>query len=252
MLREPPVPIELSAYIDGKVTDVTKEREVIIETNGCLIQGIFGVGGEAVGILRMLAKSPDQVIDEKDIPSDVAGQVLVGGALITLAGIKKAIKECAAGFVSGGFSNQDLKLLLGYEQGVAITGTEQIGITLVLTEGFGSITMAETTFKLLQRQAGRNTSINGATQIRAGVIRPEVVIPHSDQSTESVHTIKGLEIGDVVRVIREPHFGKIGKVVELPSELQVLESEAKVRVMKVELNGQVVMVPRANVEVIEN
>ncbi len=251
MLREPPIPIELSAYIDGTVTSVTKEREVTVETNGCLIQGIFGIGGEAVGVLKMIANDPGDKIDEAQIPNDCNGQILVGGALATLAAVRKAIKAHAVGFVTGGFANQDLKELLGYEQGVAITGTEQIGLTLVLTEGFGSITMADRTFQLLKKFAGKKTSINGATQIRAGVIRPEVVIPHSEKSVESVHVLKGLEPGDIVRVIREPHFGKIGKVVELPSELQVLESEAKVRVMKVELNGVVVMVPRANVEVIE-
>ena len=60
MLREPPIPIELSAYVDGVVTEVTPDREVFIETHGCLIQGIFGIGGEAVGTLRMIAKSPSE------------------------------------------------------------------------------------------------------------------------------------------------------------------------------------------------
>ncbi len=251
MLREPPIPIEMTAYVDGKVTNVTSDREVTIETNGCLIQGIFGIGGEAVGELLLIAKSPADVIDSAQIPANAKGKILVGGGLATLAAVRQAIKSGATGFVSGGFDNQDLKELLGYEQGVAITGTEQIGLTLILTEGFGSITMADRTFQLLKAFQGRKTSINGATQIRAGVIRPEVVIPHTDKGTESVYVLKGLEPGDVVRVIREPHFGKIGKVVELPAELQVLESEAKVRVMKVELDGVVVMVPRANVEVIE-
>ena len=142
--------------------------------------------------------------------------------------------------------------MLGYEQGVAITGTEQIGITLVLTEGFGSITMAQRTFDLLTKYAGRKTSINGATQIRAGVIRPEVIVPHTEAAIETVQVIKGLEPGDIVRVIREPYFGKIGSIVDLPPELQVLESEAKVRVMRVDINGEVVLIPRANVEVIES
>ncbi|MDK9698844.1 MAG: hypothetical protein OEM52_01660 [bacterium] len=252
MLREPPVPIELAAYVDGLVTEVTPDREVTIETHGVFIQGIFGIGGEAVGNLRMIAKDPTDVTEVKDIPSDAKGQVLVGGAYASLATVRKAIEVGAAGLVIGGFSNSDLKELLGYEQGVAITGTEQIGITLILTEGFGNIAMADPTFKLFTKYNGRKASINGATQIRAGVIRPEVVIPHSEKAVESIHTVKGLEIGDVIRVIREPYFGQIGKVVSLPPELQVLESEAKVRVMVVELKGKHATVPRANVEVIES
>ena len=79
--------------------------------------------------------------------------------------------------MTGGFDYDDIKALLGYEVGVAITGNEELGLTLVVTEGFGEIQMAPGTFALLKKHAGRRASINGATQIRAGVIRPEVVSP---------------------------------------------------------------------------
>ena len=48
--------------------------------------------------------------------------------------------------------------------GVAITGTEHVGFTLILTEGFGTIPMAQKTFKLLSAHAGEKASISGATQ----------------------------------------------------------------------------------------
>ena len=55
------------------------------------------------------------------------------------------------------------------------------------------------------------------------------------------------EIGDV-----RTNFGAIGKVHSLPVELQQLESESMVRVVNIELDeGNVVTVPRANVEIIE-
>ncbi|HDD69413.1 MAG TPA: hypothetical protein ENG61_03545, partial [Candidatus Korarchaeota archaeon] len=58
--------------------------------------------------------------------------------------------------------------------------------------------------------------------------------------------------GTLVRIIREPYFGQIGRVVSLPIELQVIETESKVRVAEVELEGgKRVVVPRANLEIIE-
>ena len=48
-----------------------------------------------------------------------------------------------------------------------------------LAEGFGAIAMAERTFKLLAQHEGMPAAVNGTTQIRAGVIRPEIVIPLS-------------------------------------------------------------------------
>jgi len=114
--------------------------------------------------------------------------------------------------------------------------------------------MANQTFELLKERAGMKTSINGATQIRAGVVRPEIVIPlEKPTSVEAIDEESTyIDIGTSIRVIREPYFGKLGQVTDLPVELQSLETEAKVRVLEVELEaGQKVILPRANVEIIE-
>ncbi len=59
-----------------------------------------------------------------------------------------------------------------------------------------------------------------------------------------------LEIGTNIRVIREPYFGRLGTVTELPSQLMTVESETEVRVLKAKLDdGREVVVPRANVEI---
>jgi hypothetical protein len=61
-----------------------------------------------------------------------------------------------------------------------------------------------------------------------------------------------MTVGSPVRVIRMPHFGSLGEVVDLPPELQTVESEAKVRVLRVRFpDGTVETLPRANVEMIE-
>jgi hypothetical protein len=255
IFREPPQPVQINAYLDGTVTEVYQKEGIQIETRGSFIQGIFGVGGETFGIIHLMVDSPDKVLDESLINGDLKGKILVGGSYVTLAAIRKAVKAGAKGVVAGGFSNQELKQLLGYEQGVAITGTEEIGLTLIVTEGFGKINMAHKTFDLLGRNQSLKASMSGATQIRAGVIRPEIIIAHPDEKavSEAIEEVKGLEKGDIVRIIREPYFGKLGKVTDLPPELQELETEAKVRVLQVELeNGDKVILPRANVERIED
>ncbi|HAI20592.1 MAG TPA: hypothetical protein DCM14_01610, partial [Clostridiales bacterium UBA8153] len=63
---------------------------------------------------------------------------------------------------------------------------------------------------------------------------------------------EGLMPGTSIRIIREPYFGMLAEVVELPPELTKIETEARVRILKARLrNGTVVVVPRANVEIIE-
>ena len=255
IFRDPPVPVEIEAYIEGRVTEIFPNEGVEVQAVGSFIQGIFGIGGETSGDIRMIANSPDEVIDESKIPSSCKREILVGGSFATYEAVKKAIAGGAAALVVGGFDSLDLKKLLGYEQGVAITGGEQIGVTLVLTEGFGKITMARRTFDLLQCNQGHKASVSGATQIRAGVMRPEIIIAKKDVPHHAGHTHEpaGLELGDLVRIIREPWFGQIGTVTELPPELTALDTEAKVRVLKVQLetSREVVTLPRANIEKIE-
>ena len=105
------------------------------------------------------------------------GCVVVGGARMTLEAIERARSVGAAAIVSGGIDDADLETFLGYNLGVAITGSEKIGLTVIITEGFGEIAMAERTFALLAKHQGADVAVNGATQIRAGVMRPEMVIP---------------------------------------------------------------------------
>ena len=62
-----------------------------------------------------------------------------------------------------------------------------------------------------------------------------------------------LTIGTPIRVIREPYFGALGEVSGLPPELVKVESETLVRVLEAKLqDGRKVVVPRANVEIIES
>ncbi len=258
ILREPPVPVEVKAYTDGTVTEIALNEGVTVETYGTYIQGIFGVGGETIGSLTVAVSSPSDGLTAERILPEHRDHILVGGSLVTTDAIQKAIQQGVKGIIAGGIDDADLRELLGYELGVAITGSEEIGITLVITEGFGSIAMAEQTFTLLKTREGMKTSINGATQIRAGVVRPEILIPLAPETSKTASdaeddTAKGLlEIGSSVRIIREPYFGKLGRVAELPVELQNLETEAQVRVLRVELeNGQRTTLPRANVEAIE-
>jgi len=253
ILREPPIPVEVTAYIDGTITEVYPEEGVEIETTGAFIQGIFGIGGERYGEIHLAVTAADQVLEASSLKGDLKGKILIAGRRVTLDAYKKASELGAVAIVAGGFENFDLKKLLGYEQGVAITGQEDIATTLILTEGFGDIAMAARTFDLLKANEGRGASVSGATQIRAGVIRPEVIIPMVGVGTVTDGNPKAglLETGDIVRVIREPYFGKLVKVTALPHELQELESGAKVRVLEADLNGKTVILPRANVEMIE-
>jgi hypothetical protein len=250
VFREPPVPVEVTAYVDGTVVEVIPGEGVVVETTAALVQGIFGLAGEVHATIVAVARTPDQVLDADAFLPAHAGHVVLGGARVTLAGMRRAMELGVAAVVCGGIAYQDVRELLGYDVGVAVTGNEALATTLVVTEGFGDIAMAGATFDLLRSLSGRMASVCGATQIRAGVIRPEVVVPDAGDGEAVTHG-GGLEIGAPVRCIRAPYFGRIGTVAALPVALVDMPSETRVRVLEVDLGGEIIVVPRANVEVIE-
>ena len=252
LLREPPLPIVVAAYLAGTVVEEIPGEGVVVEAEGAFVQGIFGLTGETHAPLRTIARSPDQTVDVGDIPDDATGHILVAGGLLTLDALRRCFEVRAAGVVTGGFAYADIHELLGADIGVAVTGQENLPTTLVVTEGFGRIPMARATFELLASHAGEAASMNGATQIRAGVIRPEIVVPHRNDKSQTVTPALGLSVGAAVRCIRTPYFGRIGEVVALPPDLRALPSETRVRVVEVRFaDGGMATVARANVEVIE-
>jgi len=258
LIRESPVPLEIDAYIPGQAVEIMPKEGAAIETPAAFIQGIFGVGGERKGDLMIVAKSPEEALTDKQLGPECKGKIVVGGARITYEALQRAIQLGVKGIVEGGISDYDLTRFLGFKIGVAITGQEDIPLTLIITEGFGEMAMSSKTFNLLKEFDKKPVSINGATQIRAGVLRPEIVIPREVSKEElscfddAVFLEKGLLPGTQVRIIREPYFGALGVVSELPVQLQTIETESDVRVLEVDLtDGRKVVVPRANVEIIE-
>lgn len=254
LVRGLPIPVEIDAYVPGKVVDVLPGEGAVIETNAAFIQGIFGIGGETHGKIMMVARSPDEELMPDKITAEDKGAVLVGGSLVTLEALRKGAEVGVSCIVAGGVTHRDVTAFMGEEIGVAITGQEEVGLTLIITEGFGKMTMSQRTFGLLKRFEGYMACANGATQIRAGVLRPEIVIPHEEnlEQVSGDELAAGMVPGTPVRIIRLPYFGTIGEVASLPVELQKVESGSYVRVLTVELDdGRVVSVPRANVEIIE-
>ncbi len=177
LIRGKPIPIELKAHIPGKVVSIIPSEGVVVECKAALIQGMFGIGGESVGQLAIAVDKPGEALTTELIEDKHKGKVVIGGSFATIDALRKAVRIGVNGIVVGGVDQKDLTDFLGYEIGMGITGKEKTDLTLIITEGFGVHPMKEGTFNLLKSHEGKQACIDGSTQIRARMLRPEMILP---------------------------------------------------------------------------
>ena len=251
IISELPLPVEIDSYIPGEVGEIIEKEGVVIKSKGTFIQGIIGIGGEKKGLIKLIEKDN---VKSNDITDEHQNCILILKSSLNLDLYNRAIEIGVNGIVCGGIDYITLTSILGRPLGVAITGMEEV-TTIVVTEGFGNVLKAERTFSLFIKNQDKFSSINGATQIRAGVLRPEIFI---GSNMDSISDVKNFDEDDLVislnsqvRIIREPYFGEIGVVVDLPAELEKINTETMSRIAVVEFgNGNRERIPRANLEVI--
>src|SRR3989454_5354057 len=81
ILREPPRPVELFAYLDGTVAEVLPGQGARVETTCAFIQGIFGIGGGTWGTPGLGGASPGEGGEAGRFTSAHGGKEVGGGGL---------------------------------------------------------------------------------------------------------------------------------------------------------------------------
>lgn len=233
--------LELRAHIKGQVTNVMPNRGVVISATGALIQAIWGSGGEAEGILKVVVDGPQKPLRSRAIDVSCHGTIVIGGCILEEAVLAQAVEAKVRGMIVGGADATQMDTL------------QSLPFPVLITEGFGTLTMSQPTFSLLHTNMGREAMLSADTRTRWGATRPEILIPlRAEQEMPGDDgKIRPLKVGDQVRALRAPYLGSLGTVADLPQRFQTLDSGARMRVATVELeDGEHVLLPLANLELI--
>ena len=67
VVREAPVPVEVDAYVSGKVDEVIENEGIVLKSHAAFIQGIFGIAGEKRGDLVLVSSSPSEELTAEQI-----------------------------------------------------------------------------------------------------------------------------------------------------------------------------------------
>lgn len=258
-----PLPIELKAQVRGIVMEVPDQRTIVIETPASYVQGIFGVGGERFGVLRLLVTDPRERVDADQISTREAYAIVIAGASITAAALRRAVEEQVRGIIVGGIEEHELRDFLGDKSGEAWrTGyntwrlpappyNRDPGLTLMVTEGFGVQPMSQPLFKTLASYDQQEALIEGATQLRSPQRRPRLIVPLSRvRSVDQTNAARlKLAVNSTVRIVAGAWRGQVGTIRSFPSEPQIMPSGIRGRAVEVIVaDGSQVLLPAAALE----
>jgi hypothetical protein len=233
--------LDLFAHIEGQIVDVLPERGVVISTVGAVIEGMWGSGGEADGVLKTVVDSPQEPLRPESFAGDCHGTMVVAGHIPDEGALEQAVEAKVRGIIAGSV-NAGLCHLI-----------QSLPFPVLVTEGFGTLAMSHDVFALLQSNTGSEAMLNAHTQARWGARRPEVLIPLEGEEeipTEELVSVP-LRVGMRVQGLRDPYLGAVGTVSDLPALPQVVESGSRLPVARVVLeDGDPALIALANLALI--
>jgi hypothetical protein len=231
---------ELKAGYSGAIADIVGDRGVLIDVVGSLIQGVWGNGKINYGLLTLLTNAPDDILTTGMLDVSMRGSVVVAAYCED-----EKVLLTADDFPLRG-------MILASMDSALIPVALNVSFPIVIVEGFGKLPLNLDASNILNSASRREASLNAEPWNRITNTRPEVVIALPDGvRPETLTETVPFSVGQIVRVVSPPYKSLVGSLTTLQPGLSVLPSGLRAQTAGVRLlNGDIVQVPLANLEVI--
>ncbi len=234
---------KLTAACWGKVTKVTANQSVEIETQVLRICGIVGTGRAREGQLKVITKPADFLLPNL-ITQDLANSLIFGGAQITRAALAKALSLGVAGIVAGGIGASDFAEAGGGKL-APYWSSSDVGITVVILEGFGLRMIDGEVYGAIEASNGKFAIIDGD--------QAEIILPQAESVVREPAKFpeeKVLKVGDIVKITDPAHLGITGKVTKLADQPQVSKIGLTNYLVEIETFSGKIVEPYTNLEIL--
>ena len=232
---------QLKAGISGEVIEVIPRRGAVIREMGALVQGVWGNGKIERGRLHLLAENTNDITAASQFDISLRSLVILAGSCQDADSLRAAADITVRGLILSSLHPS----LIGLAR--------KMPYPIVVTDALGNQPMNATVYKILSTNNQRdNVSLHAESFNRHKGTRPEIVIPlpQNNPPPEPMDT-EYFSTGQFVRLVRAPHLGAVGTLVELPDRQQRLPNGLRVMAGKVKLeNGEQIVVPLVNLEVL--
>ncbi|MGH2516848.1 MAG: hypothetical protein ACRDHP_14435 [Ktedonobacterales bacterium] len=164
----------LLAGIAGRVTDVAPGQHITLEGPATIAQGLVGLGASVVGPLAQLPRGESLAVVR--IP---VGAILVLSHPVPLMLLQRAAAGDALGIIAPSMAARELEAFARVDLSAVLDGLtpepERLPLTILLTEGFGEVSMNPGTYSTLTQRLGATALLTGTTNPQRN-LRPEVLI----------------------------------------------------------------------------
>ena len=160
-------PFQLVAHCYGEVEKIDDHQYLSVSTKAKTLEGKIGFGREISGKLVCLERDfRDELLDNK---------IIYYAYPITYKTLQDFAQKNINGLICDTISYSILKLFLGKDIGVVLTGNENIPFSLIILKGFAETTESDNN-EFFRNHHHHHLMLRPYTQIRAGVSRPTVHI----------------------------------------------------------------------------
>lgn len=240
----------VSAGLRGTVVRVTPRGGVVIDSQVAVIAGAMGVGRQVSGPLVMW-QATGMMQGPAYIPP---GALLIVPGPLNLAMLRQALNSSIAGVIASSITARDFESFLRVDlidllncANPALLLTHLPRLTILLTEGLGTIAMPVRTIDLLSKYQGTFALLDGATSVRAQrYAELAISLPVEEMQADWQAPLPDMELrpGALVRVCSGSYEGAMGQINYLFAYEQVFPSGVRTRTARVGLeDGSQLVVP---------
>jgi hypothetical protein len=254
---------DVRSMVSGDVEYVDGRQTVSIRTVGSRLFGIVGFGPPAVGKLRFAVSAPREEAQLDKIRPDMSGAVVVVGASLSTATLRRLMDVGAVAAISGGLVERDISACFGgltddrlspwrlNPTDTGIGDSMRTSLAIVAIEGFGVLPINYEAFAFLQQMDGQQVSVITTTRISGYLARPQIVHVNEEALDEEAPGQPiSLTIETRVRLTDPAHLGMTGTVAERPRRVRRGDGISVDQMMINCVDGKSRTVAVSNVEVI--
>lgn len=213
-----PREIKTVAGVFGAVSSILPDESLTIDTVVDLVYGLVSFGIDREGTLVEIGY-PDVPLQADQLSERHSGKVIFGGTHVTVDFLYKALSLGVKAIVTGGVAYEDYIYLLSSKGNL-----EDIGISLIATEGFIATPIYQNAYNRLKESENRHVFFDAA---RTNLVLTSAMTLGEKLEGNVVRENRGFTLlegtGMIVRILSGENMGEYGLVKSVSEEVVEVE-----------------------------